>query len=747
MSNCFGTLQLKVEEMKMFEDKYLINCKRLYALKAGELIKKDFSREYFEYTHCQMTQGDIVKLLGLLSVELYKCVGKSKVGDRVDDDWVLNKISSLDEDKYEPTLWARELDKIFTKLPGLFETFKKIQNKILENRLKKEIKNSPFEAKLSEFAKIFKLSKKEREIVTFLYLAETCDEVSDFLSAEPLNLNKPAKCLKTFCKFFDANPQQVKEILAKDALLVRAGIVKKRRDEIDLSVSVLGYLNGLNMHSLEEDYVKKADLKETLFLQDHHVAQEKVLALKNLLSTTAGTNILLYGHPGTGKTEFAKSLAKETGRDVFFIRQSDLSGDEDLSFRKQAIIAANNIIQSKKAVIVVDECDKILNIVEGNWRSDDEAMSDGKAWINDFLETTKHKIIWISNKINAIDDSTKRRFSYSLEFSPLSFTQRKKVWEIQVQKQGIDFLKEEDLTELARNVKVNSGGITLALKDVAGMKTLKTIPEKIKVLKTILTQHQSFTTDTTVGILKKSSKYSLELVNCDFPLDKLLTHAGNFLSNTSDFHQKGVFNLNLLLQGPPGTGKTEFVKHMGDALDKEIIVKRASDIRSMWYGESVRNIARCFREAQDSGNILFFDEADSFFGARETETSHHAEETNELLTQMENFKGILICATNFTQKLDQASMRRFNFKVKFDYLNQAAKKNMFLSYFSEHFSSEPDEATWRRLESIPGLTPGDFKVAYQKNVFNEKRSPNAFLDELSTEVSYKKAVSKKVGLT
>ena len=747
MSNCFGTLQLKVEEKKMFEDKYLKNCKRLYAIKAGELIKNEISKEYFEFTHMQMAQADVVKLLELLSVELHKCVGKSKGANKVDYDWVLDKISVLDEEKYESLFWARELVKIFTKLPRLFETFKQDQNRLLKSRLKKEIKNSAFETKLSEFAKIFKLSKKEKEIITFLYLAETSDEVGELLTSDPFNLNQPAKCFKTFCKFFEASQLQVKELLAKDALLIRAGIVKKRRDELDLSTSVMGYLNGLNMHSLEEDFVKKSDLKETLLLKDHHVSQDKVIALKNLVNTTSGTNILLYGHPGTGKTEFAKSLAKETGRDIFFIRQSDLSGEEDLNFRKQAIIAANNIIQSKKAIIVVDECDKILNIVDGVWRSDDEALSDGKAWINDFLETTKHKIIWISNRINAIDDSTKRRFSYSLEFSPLSFTQRKKVWEIQVQKQGIDFLLESDLDDLARNLKVNSGGITLALKDVAGMKALKTPPEKLKVLKTILTQHQSFTTDTAIGILKKSSKYSLDIVNCDFPLDKLLTHAGNFLTNTSEFHQKGVFNLNLLLQGPPGTGKTEFVKHMGDALDKEIIVKRASDIRSMWYGESVKNIAKCFREAQDSGNILFFDEADSFFGARENETSHHAEETNELLTQMENFKGILICATNFTQKLDQASMRRFNFKVKFDYLNQAAKKNMFLSYFSEHFSVEPDEATWTRLASIPGLTPGDFKVAYQKNVFNEKKAPSAFLDELQVEVSYKKVLAKKVGLT
>jgi hypothetical protein len=51
------------------------------------------------------------------------------------------------------------------------------------------------------------------------------------------------------------------------------------------------------------------------------------------------------------------------------------------------------------------------------------------------------------------------------------------------------------------------------------------------------------------------------------------------------------------------------------------------------------------------------------------------------------------------------------------------------------------------LERISGLTPGDFKVVYQKNVFNEKKTAIEFLKELENEVSYKNAFAKKVGLS
>jgi SpoVK/Ycf46/Vps4 family AAA+-type ATPase len=235
-------------------------------------------------------------------------------------------------------------------------------------------------------------------------------------------------------------------------------------------------------------------------------------------------------------------------------------------------------------------------------------------------------------------------------------------------------------------------------------------------------------------------------VNSNYPLEKILKTADEFLRNAEEFNRYGIYNMNILLQGPPGTGKTEFVKHLSEVTDKELIIKRASDIRSKWYGESVKNIAQSFKEAQENGSILFFDEADSFFSSRDTASTHHAEETNEFLTQMENFQGVLICATNFTDRLDQASMRRFNHKLKFDYLATDAKKKLFLSYFGDHILTDPEESTWLGLERIPGLTPGDFKVVYQRNAFT-KKDPNELIMELEEEVKYKKAFSKKVGLS
>lgn len=111
-----------------------------------------------------------------------------------------------------------------------------------------------------------------------------------------------------------------------------------------------------------------------------------------------------------------------------------------------------------------------------------------------------------------------------------------------------------------------------------------------------------------------------------------------------------------------------------------------------------------FKQASTEGKILFLDEADSFFMNRETSSEHYVAETNELLTQMENFKGILVCATNFSTSMDQASMRRFNYKIKFDYLNNEGKLNMFKFQFGKFLTGELTREIEERVMALKYLT-------------------------------------------
>ncbi len=75
--------------------------------------------------------------------------------------------------------------------------------------------------------------------------------------------------------------------------------------------------------------------------------------------------------------------------------------------------------------------------------------------------------------------------------------------------------------------------------------------------------------------------------------------------------------MNLLLYGIPGTGKTEFAKYTARRLRRRLIIRRASDLLSMWVGQSEKLIRESFKEAEHDKAVLFIDEADTFLGSRE----------------------------------------------------------------------------------------------------------------------------------
>ena len=109
---------------------------------------------------------------------------------------------------------------------------------------------------------------------------------------------------------------------------------------------------------------------------------------------------------------------------------------------------------------------------------------------------------------------------------------------------------------------------------------------------------------------------------------------------------------------------------------------------------------------------------------------------------MENFKGVMVGATNFMDNLDAAIMRRFTFKLQFDYLEADGKR----AFFERMFKTRLGDAEVRRLAAIPNLAPGDFRTVRQSlyylggSVSNETR-----LNELEKECSLKKGCGRRIG--
>lgn len=143
-----------------------------------------------------------------------------------------------------------------------------------------------------------------------------------------------------------------------------------------------------------------------------------------------------------------------------------------------------------------------------------------------------------------------------------------------------------------------------------------------------------------------------------------------------------------LFYGPPGTGKTETVYQISRLTGRNILMVDISQVKSMWFGESEKNIKEIFDKYKTMVKnepitpILLFNEADAVIGKRKDSVSSSVAQTenaiqNIILQEMENMEGIMIATTNLTQNLDKAFDRRFLYKIEFEKPSALARREIW----------------------------------------------------------------------
>lgn len=131
-----------------------------------------------------------------------------------------------------------------------------------------------------------------------------------------------------------------------------------------------------------------------------------------------------------------------------------------------------------------------------------------------------------------------------------------------------------------------------------------------------------------------------------------------------------------LFYGEPGTGKTETVLQLARKTGRDIMQVNISEIKSMWVGESEKNIKQIFDSYRKKVEefkitpILLFNEADAIIGKRQEGAERAVDKMentiqNIILQEMETLDGILIATTNLAQNMDKAFERRFLYKIHF----------------------------------------------------------------------------------
>ncbi|MBQ7650139.1 MAG: AAA family ATPase, partial [Victivallales bacterium] len=478
-----------------------------------------------------------------------------------------------------------------------------------------------------------------------------------------------------------------------------------------------------------------------------------------------GLSILLYGAAGAGKTSFAVSLGALLGKDVFFIAQNDRDSRRtsySASFRYAALAAAQRQLAPGKCILVVDECD---DMIEANGRQglfglffqrDDGAETKGQ--LNTVIDENRHTVIWICNsQQDAIAKSSRRRFDYSVLFDELLPETRAHIWENCLRQSGCGGrLSPEFIADVSRKYKVNAGGISIAVKNAAALVARDTGRPFDECVATFLKAHCAL-----LGIRKSNDErlepardYSLEGLNIKSGIrpERIIQVCRNFLDAQASPAQAGRDRprMNLLLHGVPGSGKTEFVKYLAKSLGRKLNIKNASELLSMYVGGTEHLLAAAFAEAEKNNEILFIDEGDSMLSSRDNaQRSWEVSQVNTLLTEMENFSGIFAVSTNLIQRLDPAALRRFTFRIHFDFLDDAGKDTFFRTYFSHLGLPEMTAGERDALHAVGRLTPSDFRNVRQQLFYlseAERVSCSEIIDALRLEAASRDSQGEYKGL-
>lgn len=589
---------------------------------------------------------------------------------------------------------------------------------------------------IRRFCTMFNLNDHEMQIVTLLFVIKNWKRAEDYFG-DHLEVVKPIN-RHILAVILNMQPETLRATIT--GRLSKLGIIQDDdHEDLRLTGTFNQFLFDLNEQVILEDFYWKKLNTDSISLKHHLVPEDITNHIMTLLANhdgTTSTNILIYGSPGTGKTTYAKALIHKLKLDAYEIINSN---DNSVDTRRAALVACLNMTGGKaSSVVLADDADHILCTQDSfSFRGE---VSD-KSWLNNILEDPNAKVIWIVNNVSLIEESVKRRFAYSYHFKEFNTQQRQAVWMSVLKNHGVKaLLKNRTVHDLAQKYKVSTGVIDISVlkaKEVAG----KTKSTFLQALTLNLDSHVQLQAN---GRRSKRSQvapeYSLEGLNMSGDVETILgqVRACSDRLSKNDPSNNPVVGSNLLIHGVPGGGKSEFAKFLAQTLERELIIKKASELLGMYVGESEKQVAEAFNKAEDREAVLVIDEVDSFLSSRALASrNHEVTLVNEFLTQMEEFRGVLVCTTNNLKMLDPACIRRFVHKVEFKYLTPSGCLSFYDKILGQLSSTPLTTEEMALVSKITNLTPGDFRVVrdqyyYSDNVTN-RTMINALIQEAKTK--------------
>ncbi len=575
--------------------------------------------------------------------------------------------------------------------------------------------NSKLPNKILLVSKLYGLSKIEHEILQYYILQSTVPYINDIISLITGSFNV-FELLGTSIlgvKLWAVN--QIRRRMIKKGIFIKQGF---NDNIVSLNMKILEIFENpeIKTQTQVKNILLGKNQKSELSWKDFdHLNKERNITLNILTSAiennTKGINILLYGAVGTGKTQFAKVIANKAKIDMYAVSAEFMDKEATRKDRLSDLASKQTVLSRVERIcILFDEAEDVMN------RGFTEFGNASKAYLNTLIEETPVPIFWTTNNIYDVDPAFLRRMTYSIPFEKLTDEIRLNIWKRVIRKNKFK-VDNKKLVEMNNNYDIPPSLIANAV-------------ETTKMINGIQDDFEIFVENVAKVVTKKKNvkkKKEFEMKDYD---DKLVNTDLDIKDLTAKIKACGKLNFSLCLYGEPGTGKSLYARYLAKELGVEVILKRASDLISKYVGETEQNIADAFAEAKSKKAMLIFDEADSFLQNRNNAVRNwEVSQVNEMLTWMESHEYPFVCTTNLLDTLDEASLRRFTFKIEFDFMTKEQVNTAF-----EHFFGIKNANV-----NIKGLTAGDFAIVKKKADFLCITGVTELSKMLQDEVKLKKS--------